>query len=69
MISRPWLSAITHVTSCPEREINITTAGACPIIFPTTTYRQKPIKMHLTLGSTPDHPQTPSKNLNYKLVA
>ena len=37
MISRPWLSAITHVTSCPEREINITTAGACPIIFPTTT--------------------------------
>jgi len=46
MISWPWLSAITHVTSCPEREIDITTAGASPIIFPTATYKQKPIKMH-----------------------
>jgi len=45
MISWPWLSAITHVTSCPEREIDIATAGASPIIFPTTTYKEKPIKM------------------------
>jgi hypothetical protein len=46
MISRPRLGAVTHIAGCPEREIDITTAGTCPIIFPTTTYKQKPIKMH-----------------------
>lgn len=47
MICRPRLSAITHVASCPEREIDIATAGASPIIFPAATYKQKPIKVCL----------------------
>lgn len=37
----PWLSAIPHIASCSEREIDIATARACPIIFPSTTYKQK----------------------------
>lgn len=45
MIGRPWLGAVTHIAGCPEREIDIATAGTCPIIFPAATYKQKPMKM------------------------
>nr|AFK39704.1 unknown [Medicago truncatula] len=37
MISRPWLGAVTHIAGCPEREIDITAARTCPIIFPAAT--------------------------------
>lgn len=40
MISRPWLGAVTHIAGCPEREIDVTAAGTCPIIFPAATYKQ-----------------------------
>lgn len=44
VISWPRLSAVTHITSCPKREVHIATARAGPVIFPAATYKRNNLK-------------------------
>lgn len=44
MISRPRLSAITHVACCSKWEIHIATTRACPVILSSATFRRHSVK-------------------------